>query len=226
MNRPHLFVSILVVFATISLSTQRSHADIAMTAREVGDNVVFSFSGSIDLTGLGILLTSTSRGSVYPINSFIEFGPGAQVTDATNLFTSSVATSPENIGTGSFQAATSSTGSYFSVNKNSFKVPLGYVSGSQISGSVTFIGKSLADLGVESSDTPTWELTNGQQITLSFLDAVAAPAMGDSKVKTALEKKVKKLNRQIKKAQKKKQIASLKKFKKQLKALKAKLRAL
>jgi len=223
MNRASRFATILAVLSSISLSAQRSYADIAITAQEVGSDVVFSYSGSIDLTGLFLSGQASSRGALYPVNSFIEFGPNSEVADATFSFTGTVSSAPPNIGTGSFSRPTSSTGSYFSINNNSFKVPLNYVSGSQISGSITLAGKSLAGLGVDSSNgTYTWGLPSSQEVTLSFLDAVA----GTSGAKAILQKKIKKLKKQIKRAKKKKKVALLKKLKKKQKKFKKKLKAL
>ncbi len=209
----------------MALSATRSHANISMTAQEVGNDVVFSFSGSIDLAGLGDSQTTSSRGAVYPVNAFLEFGPAELVPDSTALYLSSVVTaeSSENFGPGSFVVPTSSEGSPFSVNNNSIKLPLGYASGASVSGSMTFAEKSLADLQVAKSDTPyVWVLTNGQKINLTILDA------GDdnSDEIAELTQKIKKVKRELRRAKARDQKSRVKKLRKRLRWLKSKLERL
>lgn len=220
-----LFTLSFSCLSLLALSATQSDADIAMTARENGSDVVFSFSGSIDLTGLGAGQTNSSRGAVYPVNAFLEFGPAEPVPDSTTLYLSSVVTaeSTANFGPGSFAVPTSSEGSPFSVNNNSIKLPLGYESGSAISGSITCAGTSLAEMQVAPSDTPyLWVLTNGQEITLTILDA------GDdnSDKKTELRKKIRKLKKELRKAKAKEQKKRVKKLKNRIGRLKSKMKRL
>jgi hypothetical protein len=209
----------------MALSSTRSNADISITAREVGSDVVFSYSGSIDLAGLGESLPTSSRAAVYPVNAYVEFGPLTAIPESNTLYLNSIVTadSVASIGAGGYEHATSVSGSYFSVNNNSIKLPLDYASGTEISGSMTFEGKSLSDLQVTKTDTPSvWVLTNGQEITLTILDA------GDDNggEKRELEKKIKKLKKEIKTAKAKGQKSRVKKLTKQLRRLKSKLEKL
>jgi hypothetical protein len=209
----------------MALSSTRSNADISITAREVGSDVVFSYSGSIDLDGLGESMPTSSRAAIYPINAYVEFGPLTAIPESNSTYLNSIVTadSVASLGAGGYALATSVRGSYFSVNNNSIKLPLDYASGTEISGSMTFEGKSLADLQVTKSDTPSvWVLTNGQEITLTILGA------GDdnSDKKLELEKKIKKLKKEIKTAKAKGQKARVKKLTTQLRRLKAKLEKL
>lgn len=193
-----------------------------MTAQEVKSDVVFKFSGSIDVAGLGEPLTMQVRGLVYPVNSMVEFGPQTAVSNATAAYTSAVTTAPANLGTGGANVATSHTGNYFSVGINMIKLPLGYTSGSQIAGTVTFPGSTFAAMGLNTGAAPyEWTLGNGQKVTLRFL----AKVDNSAKIK-ALQKKVKKLKKQIRIAKRDQKVALLKKLKKQLKRTNAQIKRL
>lgn len=209
----------------MALSSAKSHADIAIIAREVGGDAVFSYSGSIDLTGLGESQPTSARAAVYPVNAYVEFGPLTAIPESNSLYLNSIVTadSVASLGAGGYELATSVSGSYFSVNNNSIKLPLDYASGGEISGSMTFEGKSLTDLQITPTETPSvWVMTNGQQITLSILDAVGDN--GDEKLE--LEKKIKKLKKEIRIAKANGQKARVKKLTKKLKWLKSKLEQL
>lgn len=224
--RHHSVCSVaLCCLSIMALSSTRSNADISITARETGGDVVFSFSGSIDLTGLGESQPTSSRGAVYPVNAYVEFGPLTAIPESNSLYLNSIVTadSGASIGAGGYVLATSVSGSYFSVNNNSIKLPLDYASGTEISGSMTFEGKSLADLQVTQTETPAvWVMTNGQKITFSTLDTG-----GDNgEAKAELEKKIKKLKKEIKTAKAKGQKARVKKLTKKLRWLKSKLEKL
>lgn len=225
MNSPSLFALPFCGLMILALSATHSRADIAITARETGSDVVFSFSGSIDLTGLGESQPTSARGAVYPVNAYVEFGPLTAIPESNSLYLNSIVTadSVTSLGTGGYELATSASGSYFSVNNNSIKLPLDYASGTEISGSMTFEGKSLSDLQITQTDSPVvWMMTNGQKITFSTLDAG-----GDNGAEKAeLEKKIKKLKKEIKAAKAKGQKARVKKLTKKLRWLKSKLEKL
>lgn len=215
----------------MALSSMWSHADISITAREIGSDVTLSYSGSIDLTGLGAGQPTSSRAAVYPVNAYIEFGPITAIPVSNSLYLNSIVTadSVASIGAGGYGLATSVSGSYFSVNNNSIKLPIDYASGTEISGSMTFAGKSLADLQITKTETPSvWVMTNGQKITLSFLGEEAdSGAIGaDGEEKLAIEKDVKKLKKEIRIAKTKGQKSRVNKLKKRLRLLNSKLEKL
>ena len=223
-SRTFAFFSLSIM----ALSSMPSHADISINARETGSDVTLSYSGSIDLTGLGSSQPTSSRAAVYPVNAYIEFGPITAIPVSNSLYLNSIVTadSVASIGAGGYALATSVSGSYFSVNNNSIKLPLDYASGAEISGSMTFEGKSLADLQIIKTETPSvWVLTNGQKITLSFLgeeaDSGVIGANGEKKL--AIEKDIKKLKKEIRIAKTKGQKSRVNKLKKKLTLLNSKL---
>lgn len=218
------FTSTIALIASTLLSIGSSRGDIAITAREVGSDVVFSYSGSIDLTGIGATTSASVRGLVYPVNAYVEFAGPTMINNAATGYFTAVANPaedvPDNIGSGGAKVVTRFQGSYFSVNRSGIKVPVGYTSGSPISGSMTIAKTKLPTMGVNTSNAPyEWVLSNGQKITLTFLGPIAASAED-------LKKDLKQLKNKLRNARKSGKTALVRKILKEIKAVKADLRAL
>ena len=212
------------IIAATLISVGTSRGDISITAREVGSDVVFSYSGSIDLTGIGAATTASVRGLVYPVNAYVEFGGPTMINNAATGYFTAVANPaedvPDNIGTGGANVVTRFQGSYFSVSRSGIKVPVGYASGNPISGSMTFTKTKLSTMGVNTSNAPyEWVLSNGQKITLTFLSPLAASAED-------LKKELKQLKKKLRNARKSGKTTLVRKFLKEIKAVKADLKAL
>lgn len=224
MITPSLLIRSFGLIASVILSVTSARGDVAITAREVGKDVVFSYSGSIDLTGLGAPTTVGGRGLVYPVNALVKFGGPVLVPNTVAAYTMAVANQaedvPDTIGTGGAVFSSSFQGSYFSINRSAVEVPISYASGSPISGSMTFNKATLAGLGLNTAGAPyEWVLANGQKVTLSFLDAVAGS-------REDLKKELGKLKKKLRNAKKSGNAALIKKLLKQLKGVKADLKAL
>lgn len=218
------FLRSFCLIAVSFLSITNSRGDIAMNVREVGSDVVFSYSGSINLTGIGSPTTLGARGLVYPVNALVKFGGPVTVENTVAVYTTAVANQaedvPDNIGTGGAKFPNSFQGSYFSINRSAVEVPLSYVSGSLITGSMTFNKTTLAGLGLNTTNAPyEWVLANGQKVTLTVLDAVAGS-------RAELRKELKKVQKKLRNARKSGNAALVKKLLKKLKAVKADLKAL
>ena len=122
------------------------HADVVVYLYQSGSNVVSSYSGTIDLTGLAFDGTD----GITP--AFI------QGDDATEVFGPTVAgepvylgiTGPIDFGDGGYTPASSSTGDTFGYGglDRDLLLPNGYVSGTFISGSDTWDNTTLANLGL------------------------------------------------------------------------------
>jgi len=168
-------VSSLVVsgIALSSAFATKADAAVLIAAQQTGGNVVFSYSGSLNTTGLGL--------NVFPL-------PDSQhriipATGVLNNFSSpylrsrnGVLSGPTSFGTGAQTNANSYTGDSFSLNPTggSVVLPSGYTSGSALSGSVTFDSTTLAGLGV-TPGTYVWTLTNGDTITVTTSAIVPEP---------------------------------------------------
>lgn len=219
-----LLTNTFALLAATLLSVGTSRGDVAITAREVGKDVVFSYTGSIDLTGLGASSSASVRGIVYPVNALVEFAGPTMINNAAVFYNGLIANQaedvPDNIGTGGARIVTRFKGSYFAVNRSGIEVPVGYVSGRAISGSMTFAGTKLATMGVNTGNAPyEWLLGNGQKVTLTFLAPIAASAED-------LNKELKQLKKKLRAAKQNGKAALVRKFLKQIKAVKADLKAI
>ncbi len=204
--------------STLAWLPSLSRADVAIVAKQGVGQVKFEFSGSIDLTGLGTANPAFVRGLVYPVNSFVEFGPTTGINNAADSYESVVIAAPNNLGTGQANFVTSRSGSYFSIGRNAVELPLGYVSGTGITGTMTIAG-SFAKMGLDVAAGPyEWTLSNGEKVTLTFTD--------NSAQIRALQTKVAKLKRQIRVAKQNDAAALAKRLSKQLRKINAQLKRL
>jgi hypothetical protein len=138
--------SILGLLCFVSLWILPVHADVMVYIYQSGSNVVSSYSGTIDLTGLA------ANGSDGITTAYIW---GA---DAVEVFGPTVAgqpvylgiTGPTDFGDGAATEASSSTGDTFGYGglAQDLLLPLGYVSGSFISGTDTWDDTTIAGLGL------------------------------------------------------------------------------
>jgi hypothetical protein len=131
-----------------------ARAGITIDIDQDGGNVVAIASGTLDLAGLTDLGEVTHDQDVHPAHAFIGIGSAAVLERFGDI------TGPTNFGTGGITDFSSSIGDSFSLNgSNGFVyVPVGYVSGSAISGSDIFSGATFASLGLSPGqyifDTP------------------------------------------------------------------------
>jgi hypothetical protein len=132
------------------------HADVVVDIYQSGSNVVATYSGTIDLTGL------TADGTDGITAPFID------AAQATEVFGPAVAgqavylgiTGPTDFGDGAETEASLSTGGTFGFGglDQDLLLPAGYVSGSFISGTDTWDDTTLAALGLT---TGTYDYTWG-----------------------------------------------------------------
>lgn len=131
-----------------------------VTISQVGLNVLWSGSGSLDLTAL----TSSSGGGISPgfaANQAIwAMGP----TGNYDSYSGASLTYPTTMGSGGIGAPPSGSGDVVGVLTGSSPrmiiVPSGYISGSSLSSSVTYTGTTIAGLGL-SGGTYTWAWGSG-----------------------------------------------------------------
>jgi hypothetical protein len=141
--------------------------DFNVTITQVGNDVVWSGSGSFNLTSLTLDQNIPSVTGGYN-KSFAQFivGP-ASSSSATTYGGSSFTTFPTNFGSGPGTAPSSSSGSLFGVVQTAgptgprvLLVPQGYVSGTAISGSMTYNSQTISGMGL-SGGTYTWAWGSG-----------------------------------------------------------------
>jgi hypothetical protein len=143
------------------LSTSSSHAGIIITILQSGSDVVATGSGSIDLTGLtleGPLPVSTGVSGSEAIAAVGPASPPPGVVPNVTFYLG--ATGPTSFGTGTYTTPTSATGVAFGVEgaTTEIGVPIGYISGTTISGTSTFSGETIGMLGLTPGTyTYTWD---------------------------------------------------------------------
>lgn len=205
MNRPTLF---LLILSTL-FAMQAARADIVITARETGGDVIFSYTGSLSVSGYAGTYpnyTQTIRGTVSPGSSLIYFGP-VDFSDSQliHLYSGVVATAPTSVGTGGPTRCIGSTGSHFSINPFGVGVPVGYVDGQTITGTTTYASATLQSLGFATAGGPyVWTLANGQRVTLQIGSGSSIPPDRAAK----LRQKLKDLRFQLRQAKRKGQRAT------------------
>ncbi len=161
---PRIFLGALLG----ALASQTGHAAMIIIAEETGGDVVFTYSGDVDITGATAEgpASAIAFAGVIPNISVLGNTDGASDIDAYNL------SGPTSIGSGTQTNASSFTGNLFVVQMNLTQVRLadGYVDETFISGSFTFTGTDLATLGIDDSTDYVWTVIgSGDTITLTFL---------------------------------------------------------
>ena len=159
--------------------TLPARSAVLITVEELSGNVLFSYSGSIDLTGLSVAGSTNGAAFVTPsyqgVSSALGFGRG-------NSMYGYAGTVMPRFGTASFTQGTA-TGSGFSIFANGYlALAQNYVSGSLISGTLTLVNQTAASLGLIDG-VYKMTLSNGDyaQLTIGSVPLPAAlPLLGGS----------------------------------------------
>jgi hypothetical protein len=147
--------------------TSGASGNFNVSVSQVGPNVVWSGSGSFNLTSLTLNqnIPGVTGGFNQPFAQFI-IGPTSP-SGATTYSGSSFTTFPTSFGSGGGLAPSSSSGSLFGVVQTTgpsgpreVVVPSGYVSGTVISGSMTYNTQTITGMGL-SGGTYTWAWGSG-----------------------------------------------------------------
>ena len=160
-----------VVAATLFVKPAR--AAITINMQETGGDVVFFYSGSLDITGLAPAFTNTSTDSfIEPgIRAWVVFGgPARPPLDQY----SNALTGPREYGTGgNIDPDADSTGDVFgfSGDFNVLRLPANYISGTRLSGMMTFGSTDFNTLGIDTASAPyVWSIVGtGDTITLQVI---------------------------------------------------------
>lgn len=117
-----------------------TRADIVINAVETGDDVVFSYSGSIDVSGLGTPQLVLLLTRIQPDSGTLVWGGVSDVYSGLPVF--------PVFGTGGNSFADSRTGDEFATIGSTLGLPEGYETGDPISGTLTFDTETFASLGL------------------------------------------------------------------------------
>jgi hypothetical protein len=170
--------ALLLVALALTLLAGQARAGLMMTMSQVGTDVIVSGDGTINLAALtgggnGNLLMSA--GTVMPSLGSIFFAGTSPVL----VFGLGDISGPTSFGTGLGLFASSGSGDNFGITQSIGSIfiqfPRTYVSGAELSGTMTFAGRTFSNLGV----TPgiyTWTWGQGQTADFAVLQ-IAAPRM-------------------------------------------------
>jgi hypothetical protein len=167
-----LALGLLVAFAG---SAKLQAIDLIFTAQEVGADVVTSVSGFVNTTGLTNTGSANGRGrfaGTFIGGSVIQVGPSLSYNNWGGVTGSAV------FGSGSQTFATTNTGNNAGIGTYSsgfvLFLPQTYVSGASMSGTSTYTGKTLADLGM-TVGTYNWTWGSGANAGTAQLTISAVP---------------------------------------------------
>jgi hypothetical protein len=169
--KPALATTLGIVLGWL-LSVRPAEAGYTVTLRQVGPDVVATGSGAINLTGLTFDTSAFVNSEMRPSPATILTGP--TTSSSVDLYTEPGG--PTSFGSsGFFTLASSGSGDMVGIATGeelhpvSLIVPTGYVSGTFLSDSATYNGKTFATLGI----TPgtyvwTWGTGANQNFTLQI----------------------------------------------------------
>jgi hypothetical protein len=162
----------LGVIASLAGSAQ---AALLLSINQVGADVVTTGSGSVNLSGLGSPTSTTGASFLQPKSGWFLVG----TTRPLAWYSTSVGVSgPANFGTGDMAIPTSDSGETFGVQATSSSIdlylPVGYVSGTALSGTTTYTSTTLTDLGV-TPGTYTWTWGSGSTADSVTMTIVPEP---------------------------------------------------
>ncbi len=184
--------SVTAALLTIGIaSTQATAQNAKFTLKETGGNVVGTWSGSFDLTGLTLSTNGNGYDSIGNIawdsnsgSEFWEFTTGntsslantdvyvqpftfnaGLSTGANQFFLFSTAAGADGTGVGTGDMASV----YFGYGADMFIVPAGYTSGQTLNSSATWSGATLAGMGLVGG-TSVWNYgSNGAKVTVQVV---------------------------------------------------------
>lgn len=150
----------------------RVNAAFVVTITQSGSDVVANGSGTINTVALTFGSNNTTNSGMAPSSGVIAVGPSSfvSITD----YTSAGVTGPTNFGTGGAALASFGSGNMVGMSGGPV-VPSGYTSGSALSDSATWSGKTLSGLGL-TTGTYTWSWGTGPTADSFTVDVTPEPA--------------------------------------------------
>lgn len=157
----------------LGLLAGQAQAAIVVNVNQVGGNVVFAFSGSLNLAStLGKQADrNASIHDVNPAGAFLRSMSGNADDYNLNL------TASPDFGNGTTTGGGISTGDNLLLESGGFNqiwVPDGYVSGALMSGTMTFTGKTFASMGLFTG-AYDWTWSNNQVSDFARINIGATP---------------------------------------------------
>ena len=159
----------LVLFA---VTTAHAGSLYTVTMAQMGPDVVATGSGTIDLTSLTLQFSSPFNTELYPAHGILGTGPFANVDDYFGL------SGPASFGPGFGGFPISTSGDHVALEDFALdvQVPQGYVSGTSLSSSATYVG-TIASLNL-TPGTYTWTWNSGANSFVLVVPPIPTPEPG------------------------------------------------
>lgn len=154
----------------LALLPSSSSAAIIIDVSQVGPDVVANASGSVNVAALSFLSPIDAYGAVFPSSGFLFVG----TADMTTLDWYTGATGPTSLGPGRITAASSGTGPGIGVFGGELGILLPATLTPALSGTSTFTGTTLAQLGL-TAGTYTWTWGTGPTADSLTINVTAVP---------------------------------------------------
>jgi len=164
-------LSTMFVGVALIAAAQTASATLLVDASQVGSDVVFTASGTLDLTGLTLNNNTSCLGLARPALEILCVGP--KPSQPVDVYRS--LTSPGAFGTSTLNLADFGSGDMVGVSGTLLIVPLDYVSGTALSSSSTYSNSTIASLGL-TAGSYSWVLPSADTFTLTIGNAVPEPA--------------------------------------------------
>lgn len=157
--RRSLKALMLVMVVALTETGLEAQAGLIINISQVGSDVMATGSGTVDLTDLTLVGSNQGTGFVNPSFGAVGEGTPNFNTPTTNY---SGISGPTTLGSQGITVANTGTGPAFGVSQLGAQifVPTGYVSGSSLSSTDTYSGKTISGLGL-TPGTYTWTWGTG-----------------------------------------------------------------
>lgn len=171
------FVAALLLMSELVVAPSVAEANITVTALEVGPDVVFSFSGSLNTSPFTfVALTYGSlAGFISPDTLSNAHGYFDRYSSSITNPSSAFATSGSLTSTTTYSVA-SGNGFRIDGNIGYISLPQNYVSNTLISSTMTYLNQTISSLGLIPG-TYVWALSGSQTVTLIVGSAPAPSAV-------------------------------------------------
>jgi len=166
MGMKQLFILML---GLLTMGIPKTQAEVLIAANEVGNNVVFSISGTLDISGLTLGANVGGVAGIAPFTALV--ASAGLTTQYLGL------TGPTSFGEGFNNFDAVSVGSPFTLSGYLGQVylPRGYTSGFSLSAEISLPNTTFNNLGADITGAPyEWYVPSGDSITLLF-SAVPEP---------------------------------------------------
>ena len=171
---PRVSVTLAAVLLLFAFQA-RSEAGLVFTMDQVGSDVVVTVSGTVNTAGLTKTTeTAPNLGAIWPSTGLLWIAGSTQTPPGTDIYESIIG--PASFGGGGVALATSGSGDEVVLDgaDGILQVPKDYISGTAISGTMTFAGTTIAGLGA-TQGTYTWTWGSGADADFATLNVVPEP---------------------------------------------------